>query len=211
MHFLLPKLLKRISRREAFSLMEILASVAIIAILAALIAPLAGRMTEQATRAKCVSNQRQVFLGVSSYATDHSSEVPSVRAAAQQEETYQGRIYNDETYGALLLLYPGYISDKRVFVCPSDKESNRRRWEADQMTGLYTSYFAYRDLDSNGDRVRRFIATDPNYAGRLPLFGDAARSNFHKTGYNVTFMDGHTEFVPAEMYQKAPYVNFFWE
>lgn len=192
-------------------MIEVLAVVAVIAILAALIASLAGRMRDQSTRAKCISNQRQVFLGVSSYATDHNSEVPSARAMAQQGEAYQGEIYNDRTYGALLLLYPGYISDKRVFVCPSDKESNRRRWEAEQMTGLYTSYFAYRDLDSNGDRVRRFTTTDPNYAGRLPLFGDAAKSNFHKTGYNVTFMDGHTEFVPAEMYQKTPYVNFFWE
>ncbi len=197
-------------RHFAFTLLEMLCVVAVIGILAAAMLPTMKNAFSKADIARCSLQMKQVFGAAAAYAADHRGCLPSRRNPAEPGAAYSEKIWNDSVYGALLLVYPDYLQDKNVFVCPSDHEPGRKHWDSSGKNGLYTSYFAYRDLNTEG-QTRRFTMTDPNYGAALPLMGDAAKANFHKTGYNVCFMDGHIEFVPASMYQKAPFVNFFWE
>lgn len=60
----------------AFTLIELLVVVAIIAILAALLFPVAGRMVAASQAAKCSSNMRNVALGMLSYAGDNNGQLP---------------------------------------------------------------------------------------------------------------------------------------
>lgn len=64
------------SSKRGFSLIELLTVIAVIAILAAILIPVAGRVRDQARASACVSNLRQIGTAVYLYAADHDDNVP---------------------------------------------------------------------------------------------------------------------------------------
>lgn len=62
--------------RSAFTLIELLATLAIVTLLVALLFPLAGKMRAKAAEAACLSNLRQVASGLLLYAADHDNRFP---------------------------------------------------------------------------------------------------------------------------------------
>jgi prepilin-type N-terminal cleavage/methylation domain-containing protein len=61
---------------KAFTLIELLVVIAIIAILAAMLLPVLARAKEQAKRAQCTNNNRQIGLGWVMYAEDNRDSYP---------------------------------------------------------------------------------------------------------------------------------------
>ena len=68
----------------AFTLIELLVVIAIIAILASLILPVLASAKERGFRAKCVSNLRQIVIGMTVYAGDSREYVLSARDSTVQ-------------------------------------------------------------------------------------------------------------------------------
>jgi prepilin-type N-terminal cleavage/methylation domain-containing protein len=90
--------------RRGFTLLELLVVVAIICLLAAILFPVFARIRENARRASCLSNLKQISLGVLQYRQDNDDKIVMV---------------NGGTTGKWLDVYLPYIQDQRVFLCPS--------------------------------------------------------------------------------------------
>jgi len=69
------------SKRRGFTLIELLVVIAIIAILAAILFPVFAKAREKARQTKCLSNQRQIALGIMMYAQDNNETLPTADAS----------------------------------------------------------------------------------------------------------------------------------
>jgi prepilin-type N-terminal cleavage/methylation domain-containing protein/prepilin-type processing-associated H-X9-DG protein len=73
----------RASARRAFTLIELLTVIAIIGILAAIIIPTVGKVRETARASQCVSNLRQIGMGIQLYIQDNQQRFPGPLFTAQ--------------------------------------------------------------------------------------------------------------------------------
>src|SRR5437588_7543059 len=67
---------RRKNSRSAFTLIELLVVIAIIAILAAILFPVFAQAREQARKASCLSNCKQLGLAMQMYAQDYDDNMP---------------------------------------------------------------------------------------------------------------------------------------
>ena len=100
------------SRQKGFTLIELLVVIAIIGILAGFLLPALSKTQEQARRAACLNNVRQIMYGLIQYAMAYDDQFPSpIVEGAEDTEPPQWRF-------AKLLKY-GYLNAAKVFRCPS--------------------------------------------------------------------------------------------
>lgn len=99
------------SRLEsAFTLVEMLFVIAIILILTALLFPSFARVRENARRASCQSNMRQLGLAFMQYAQDYDSYYPCGTTPEPSAYLGLGWVYQTEPYA----------KSSRFLLCPSD-------------------------------------------------------------------------------------------
>ena len=67
---------RKIRSPHGFTLIELLVVIAIIAILAAILFPVFAKAREKAYQSQCMNNQRQIAIGILSYAQDNDEALP---------------------------------------------------------------------------------------------------------------------------------------
>jgi prepilin-type N-terminal cleavage/methylation domain-containing protein/prepilin-type processing-associated H-X9-DG protein len=101
----------KFGQRRAFTLIELLVVIAIIAILAAILFPVFARARENARRSSCLSNLKQIGLGIAMYTQDYDEKLVSY--------AYPPPVQGDPgNYGWQVALMP-YVKSTQLFVCPS--------------------------------------------------------------------------------------------
>lgn len=193
------------SQRRAFTLIELLVVIAIIAVLAAILFPVFGRARENARRTSCLSNLKQIGLGMLQYTQDFDDMVPpkwrgsdpGVVPATCSQQTDSG------LPGSTMLVSAGntvngqaafpciswmdlispYIKSRQLFVCPS----NITPPQTSPLGTLSYPSYGYSSMVSGHDR--------PNggSTGKLPL----ALSEATRSSELITFLDCH---IPYSLY-----------
>ena len=203
------------TKRKAFTIIELLVVIAIIAILAAILFPVFARARENARRASCMSNLKQIGLGIMMYSQDYDEKLPP---------TYN--YYNGSGNSPLVWwedVTQPYLKSFQIFVCPSDSTPYS---ESALRTGLtpasfLTSYATNESVMTAGTGVAvaafqspatTILATDcttieifakynddpttPSWAGATLVRIDKR----HLDGANFLWADGHVKWLKQTTY-----------
>jgi len=199
-------------RRSGFTLIELLVVIAIIAILAAILFPVFARAREKARQSSCLSNLKQLGLGVLMHTQDYDEKLP----------------YGSSTPINLhYCLWEGtqpYIKNMQILVCPSDAAASclaggcpplGTNWGAEWAAWKLSYGYNYR-LEGYSMALVQYPAETAILAemverpyfywegvtglpnGGIGIGYNSAPhrlSNRHNEGMNIGFADGHSKWV----------------
>jgi prepilin-type N-terminal cleavage/methylation domain-containing protein len=110
------------SKRRGFTLVELLVVIGIIALLIALLLPALNKAREQARRARCLSQQRQLTMAWLMYADTHKGHIVSSCTRSPSDPAFNDWVTEGDTIKCLTdgLLWP-YIRNAEIYKCPNDR------------------------------------------------------------------------------------------
>ncbi|MEA2710335.1 MAG: hypothetical protein QOF78_2936 [Phycisphaerales bacterium] len=137
--------MSRIAARRAFTLVELLVVIGIIAILIGILLPSLSKARAAANRTACMATQRQFGSAVYMFVQEHKGYLPKAwfNSAPRVRDVAEATNYatlkdswglRDPAYGWDLLLLPYMKDGKKVFLCASDN-SDVMRPGADGLPG----------------------------------------------------------------------------
>lgn len=105
--------------RKGFTLIELLVVIAIIAILAAILFPVFAQAREKARQTSCLSNVKQIGLGIQMYVQDYDEYVPR-NAYADPPRVPEGAHFTNCSSPRWMDVIQPYVKNTQLHNCPSD-------------------------------------------------------------------------------------------
>ncbi len=203
-------------RRRGFTLIELLVVIAIIAILAAILFPVFARAREKARQTTCLSNVKQLTLGLLMYAQDYDERLV---IASNWHIVVNGAVRTTYWHRPLEV----YVNNNQLFNCPSnpDPDGRDRRsygWNYQEFgeghSGGNLSKYPHTKLGAVthpastivfGESSSIHPDTGAIYTTGTYLFRRHADrcANIHNGGGNMALLDGHAKWYTREELMKS--------
>ena len=176
--------LGRVSNRRAFTLVELLVVIGIIAIMISILLPALNKVRDKARAVQCASNMRQIYVACQMFAQDNGGHLPSPGFAGDAiGNQANGPSAGDETnrdkyvvwcqrgdgladfkYGALWRYIQGDSTRRNIIFCPGDNGEQVRYGSIVRVGGegrdFSYSFHAY-TMDRNDKRAAYFQGASP--------------------------------------------------
>ncbi len=204
---------------RAFTLVELLVTIAIIGILVILSTVAVRKAMDKSLAAKCMGNLKQVGVALNVFIGENNGKVPSRSAALNKsgEQGWASRLYK-----------LGYIDNPDVLLCPSffprnNKEATKKltTTDASQAYGMRSWAVPGADWDGGTSVDKPLAAVDK--PSQFFIVADSVwlASGWYSQGYGITpgsagqfvhlrhsrlantlFLDGHVEPKAAEYFER---------
>jgi prepilin-type N-terminal cleavage/methylation domain-containing protein/prepilin-type processing-associated H-X9-DG protein len=192
--------------RKAFTLLELMLVVFIVAILAALLLPVLSKAKGRGKQIECLSQLRQVGLAAQQFAHDHNGRFPfqvSVKDGGTLELVQAASGLGGDVQYAFrhFQVLSNDLDNPKLLACPADKRITTNAVNFASLRNEHISYFIAVTADYSrpesllaGDR--NIIARGGNSGSILRLAADtevAWTSECHEYKGNLLFAGGHVE------------------
>ncbi|MEN6303815.1 MAG: DUF1559 domain-containing protein [Armatimonadia bacterium] len=191
--------------RRGFTLIELLVVIAIIAILAAILFPVFAKAREKARQSSCLSNVKQLGLGVLSYAQDYDEMFPRTAITV-----------GAGNYGWETLIHP-YIKNDQLFTCPSKSAVT---WNSANPLNFSTCGYGYMGPNPAANSLSARAMGTVNSPSTCAMLADSPADNYyvidgtmdrttdnggspeprHNDGANFCYVDGHSKWLNKTAY-----------
>lgn len=181
-------------RAGGFTLIELLVVIAIITILAAMLFPVFARAREKARQVSCLSNARQLGVGMLMYAQDYDESLPlNSRLTALGGYWYERVV--PYVRSPQLLRCPSKVP--HVSVTPSGGDHAYDCDYAVNYNVYYTGYGGPLAGLGQFDTPAETLLLSDNVSNWDYMFPGwyANYTHYHNEGSNVCFADGHAKWV----------------
>ncbi|HEY8666752.1 MAG TPA: type II secretion system protein [Tepidisphaeraceae bacterium] len=215
--------------RGAFTLVELLVVIGIIAVLVAMLLPSLAKAREAANRTACLSNLRQVHLAFAMYAGQNRDQVPIGYLGGYKQSNYAFYVPASAKYTLFGLLVEARFVNKdggvRAFYCPTqsyskfvynDRPDNPWPPEVSSTSNIYVragyscragigtgpgNDWAWNGSDDPPRPMPRFSKVK-----NRAIFADLVHStqfvmSAHRGGVNVLYGNGGAHWVPLSLFR----------
>ncbi|HIE51098.1 MAG TPA: DUF1559 domain-containing protein, partial [Armatimonadetes bacterium] len=187
-------------------LVEVLVSLAILSVLAALLFPVFRAARETARRASCQGNLRQLGMALDMYVQDYDGHYPAGAAV----QLASGALWGVAPPGDVFIVLSPYLKSQAVLQCPSIEN---RSYYGRRPTGYGWNYVGLYGrveglITGRGEGVNFVDNYQPWLDSPLAIYGALGRgyfygnprfvTNWHNEGVNVAFADGHVKWQRLE-------------
>lgn len=202
------------TRRSGFTRTEVVSALGIAGALSAIVLPVAAqgglfsvfsRARENARRASCQSNQKQIMLGLIQYSQDYDEKFPLAASTGKGADPGSGSY--SASFGWADALDP-YLKSKQLYVCPSERRPNAASWSSKGFTDYWlnrqsagkslASFASPSQSIAVGDGDGGSASSNARYSisSLPPGWAKTPRSpaRRHLGGANYAFLDGHVKF-----------------
>ena len=184
---------------RAFTVLELLITIACLAILAAIIVPAFARAKQRAGRVCCTCHLMQIGLSFRAWAIDHRDRYP-MQVSATNGGTME--LVSKGTVSAHFQVMSNELSTPRILICPQDRNRKYAPSFSTNFSDSNLSYFVAADATDANPQM--FLSGDDNLLLKgakmarglvtlrtnLPLAWSAAR---HVNQGNIALADGSVQ------------------
>lgn len=213
------------SQRSAFTLVELLTVIAVIALLAAILFPVFASARGKARETTCLSNLRQIGLATLAYAEDYDDRFP---LGGDPIDLHAPTAWFGSPYEPIVRLFKPlpdvldpYTKSKAIWHCPADSgfelggrmETTPLDTRPSSFEKYGSSYYYNTNFVLHDDPVAGLQAWNRDYpyeergpAQMIVFYDGTGRWHgglFSPSRYASLFVDGHAKVIPREEFLKA--------
>jgi prepilin-type processing-associated H-X9-DG protein len=187
---------RRIFKTSAFTLVEILTGVAIIAVLASLLLAGGSRMLERTRSAACIANLRQIHVALLAYAAEHNNCLPPAYASSVAWVRTAWPYFGQGEYAREA------VKRRGITYCPATKingtgifKRDRATWRTDYEVNpnVMSTTQSANNLATMPGKLVMFFDSGGGASGSSATSAQSRASARHNSNFNVLFVDGHAE------------------